>query len=381
MIRSVSRTRRLAARRGFTLIELLVVIAIIGVLIALLLPAVQSAREAARRAQCTNNLKQLALAVMNYESSNGVFPPHSMAAASRTQTDLPMSWIPPLLQFTEALPFYSAMNFSVDIMGTGFGGWANSTVTTANLNILQCPSEDSFQPLRATNMNGTYYGMTNYMGNYGGPGVIQVASGTIVPTNNRYMCPPSNCYYPGAKWAPVTIASIRDGTSNTALISERLLGVPTSAFTRASVNAKRGTFRSPRGVSYPANAQGALDYVQACQSIPGSQGTRFGGGPGQMWAATFPIWLVITSYNHFGTPNQMNCTNPGEPAGMDSNSPYAGYYVAPLGSAPPNSNHPGGVNVAFSDGSVHFIKDSVAPQPWWALGTRAGGEVVSADQY
>ncbi|WP_233579094.1 DUF1559 domain-containing protein [Tautonia sociabilis] len=377
----VPAAHRRASRNGFTLIELLVVIAIIGVLIALLLPAVQSAREAARRAQCTNNLKQLALAVMNYESTNGVVPPHSMNPSVTTQTLLPMSWIPPLLQYTEAQPFFNALNFNVDLMGTGFGGWANSTVTTANLNILQCPSEDTWQPLRATGMNGTYYGMTNYMGNYGGPGVIATASGTIVPTKNFMMCPSSNCYYPGAKWGPVTIASIRDGTSNTGLISERLIGIGTSNFTRASAEARRGTFRSPQGVSYPSNAQGALTFVQACQSIPGSQGTRFGGGPGQMWAATFPIWLVITSYNHFGTPNQMNCTNPGEPASMDTNSPYAGYYVAPLGSAPPNSNHPGGVNVAFADGSVHFVKDSVAPQTWWALGTRAGGEVVSADQY
>ena len=319
---------------------------------------------------------------MNYESANGVFPPHSMNAPVLSQTSLPMSWIPPLLQFTEAQPFFNALNFSLDLMGAGIGGHANSTVNTANLAILQCPSEDTWQPLRATGINGTYYGMTNYMGNYGGPGVIQICSGTIVPTNNKYMCPPGGtCYYQGAKWAPVTIASIRDGTSNTGLISERLIGINTSAFTRASINAKRGTFRSPQGVSYPSTFQGALNFVKACQSIPGSQGTRFGGGPGQMWAATFPIWLVITSYNHFGPPNDINCTNPGEPASMDSNSPYAGYYVAPEGSAPPNSNHPGGVVEAFADGSVHFMKDSINPQTWWALGTRAGNEVISADQY
>ncbi|MHC5543180.1 H-X9-DG-CTERM domain-containing protein, partial [Singulisphaera rosea] len=126
---------------------------------------------------------------------------------------------------------------------------------------------------------------------------------------------------------------------------------------------------------------GALSFYSACRAIPGTQGTRYGGGPGQMWIATFPVWLVLTSYNHFGTPNQMNCTNPGEPAGIDSNSVWAGYYVAPLGSAPPNSNHPGGINEAYADGSVKFIKDTVNPQAWWALGSRNGSEVVSADSY
>ncbi|WP_165067638.1 DUF1559 family PulG-like putative transporter [Paludisphaera rhizosphaerae] len=195
------------------------------------------------------------------------------------------------------------------------------------------------------------------------------------------MHPSSNCYYCGAAWGPVTIGGITDGTSNTGLVSERLVGVNNSNFTRSSNLARRGTFRSPTGVAAGTGQVGALTFVQACQNIPGSQGTRYGGGSGQMWIATFPVWLVINAYNHFGTPNQMNCTNPSEPAGIDGNSTWAGYYVAPLGSAPPSSNHSGGVNVAFADGSVHFIKDSVSPPTWWALGSRNGGEVLSSDSY
>ena len=84
------------------------------------------------------------------------------------------------------------------------------------------------------------------------------------------------------------------------------------------------------------------------------------------------------SYNHFGTPNQINCTNTGP---TDLRHAWASYYVTPLGSAPPGSNHPGGVNVAFADGSVHFIKNTVAPNTWWALGSRNLGEVISSDQY
>jgi prepilin-type N-terminal cleavage/methylation domain-containing protein/prepilin-type processing-associated H-X9-DG protein len=368
--------------RGFTLIELLVVIAIIGVLIALLLPAVQAAREAARRAQCTNNIKQLCLAVANYESSNAVYPAYCMNPTYNTQTSLSTSWMPPLLQFTEQKPMYDALNFNIDIMGTGFGGFANSTVTCSNISILLCPSESLNTPLREW-ANGIYYGRTNYMGNYGGPGVIAVASGTIVPVRNPFMCATGSCLYPQAQYAPVTVASVSDGTSNTGLVSERLIG--TSAYPPAmdKQNAKRATYRSTQGVAYGTGYAGALQFVKACQAIPGTAGARFGGGNGQMWAATFPGWLVISAYNHFGPPNSLSCTNPAEPGGVDGNAApiYAGYYVAPEGSAPPSSNHPGGVNVGFADGSVHFIKDTVNLQAWWGLGTRMGGEVVSSDQY
>ncbi len=367
--------------RGFTLIELLVVIAIIGVLIALLLPAVQAAREAARRAQCTNNLKQLGLAALNYESTYGCFPAHSLQPPVNSATSLSLSWMPPLLQFTEQAPMYNAMNFNLDIMGTGVGGYANSTVTTADINILLCPSESNNSPLRQW-ANGIYYGRTNYMGNYGGPGVIQAVSGTIVPASNTLSCG-SPCLYPG-QYGPVHIASITDGTSNTGLFSERLIGSSTYPTIAAGHQALRATFRGPTGAAAGSGQAGALQFIQGCKSLPGTQGARYGGGNGQMWAATFPMWLVINAYNHFGTPNSINCTNTSEPNGADSSTSaptYAGYYVLPLGSAPPSSNHPGGVVEAFADGSVHFMKDSIAPQTWWAIGSRGMGEVISSNSY
>ena len=98
-----------------------------------------------------------------------------------------------------------------------------------------------------------------------------------------------------------------------------------------------------------------------------------------MWAASFPSWLVISSYNHFGTPNQVPCSNSAE-SGDSSNSPWATYYITPLGSAPPSSFHPGGVNEAFADGSVHFIKNTINAPTFWAIGSRNGGEVISSDQ-
>jgi prepilin-type N-terminal cleavage/methylation domain-containing protein len=173
-------------RRGFTLIELLVVIAIIAVLIALLLPAVQAAREAARRVQCTNNMKQLALACQNYITANNVFPPQSMIPIAGQPnpgnvTGWSLSWIVPLLQYTEQTPMYNAYNFSVEPMEAGSGdpGWANITVASANMNMLMCPSDGLTDQLRNISGTGLYFGITNYCGNFGGPGPLQVCSGTI----------------------------------------------------------------------------------------------------------------------------------------------------------------------------------------------------------
>jgi prepilin-type N-terminal cleavage/methylation domain-containing protein/prepilin-type processing-associated H-X9-DG protein len=384
--------RKRPARRGFTLIELLVVIAIIAVLIALLLPAVQSAREAARRAQCTNNLKQLALACMNYESTNSCFPMQSQNSSTNAainNADVTPSWIPGLLQFTEALPQFNALNFNLDMIGSGPGGYANSTVTCSNLAILQCPSESMSQPQYPFPTGTTFYGMGNYMGNYGGPGVISPMSGTIIPANNwmigTAINPSSGStglnLYPGASWAPVRIASITDGTSNTGLISERLLGIGgtyPATVSAAGGNKPRCSIHSPTGAAQGSGPVGALTMYQSCANAAGSTGIRFCGS-GEQWAGGFADYLVWQSYNHFGTPNQINCTNIQDTT--DHNSPWAGYYVTAIGSAPPSSNHPGGVNVAFADGSVHFIKNSVAPNTWWALGSRNLGEVISSDQY
>jgi prepilin-type N-terminal cleavage/methylation domain-containing protein len=373
-------------RRGFTLIELLVVIAIIAVLIALLLPAVQSAREAARRIQCTNNMKQLALACQNYISANNVFPPQSMVPPAGQPnpgnvTGWSISWIVPLLQYTEQMPMYNAYNFSVEPMEAGSGdpGWANFTVASANMNMLMCPSDGLQDQLRSIYNTSLYFGITNYCGNYGGPGPLRVCSGPIVPINNFWM---QSVSYPiNPSFAPVAIASITDGTSNTGVVSERLIGTSNYYLLLNDPQHLRGQWHSPMPAPYPSNYYTVAQYVQACNTIPGTTMNRFAGVAGQMWIAAFPVYLATNSYNHFGPPNQIACTNPGEPTYNSVFNDGNLYYVGPLGSCPPNSNHPGGVNEAFADGSVHFIKSSVNLQAWWGLGTRNGGEVISSDQY
>jgi prepilin-type N-terminal cleavage/methylation domain-containing protein len=128
--------RRTAAARGFTLIELLVVIAIIAVLIGLLLPAVQSARESARRTQCTNNLKQLALALANYEDTNGCFPPGFCGQAYAGDFEDAAGHLVPLTQFLEQSGIYNAMNFNLPMYCS-----ENTTVRAASISTLWCPSD------------------------------------------------------------------------------------------------------------------------------------------------------------------------------------------------------------------------------------------------
>ena len=368
-------------RSGFTLIELLVVIAIIAVLIALLLPAVQAAREAARRAQCTNNLKQLGLASHNYLSQQGVFPMQVTYPAGSIQSwgwsyGWPLALAPHLEQGT----IFNNFNFSAGMFGNQGGDTVqhgNDTLFFIQLATLICPSDGQVQkPQTVTLANGTNVpiGVTNYVGNYGGPGQLGAFTGTVVPG--------SLGWGPGQNNAgPVTMASIQDGSSNTALFSERLIGLSNTApalAPRGSNNFKRVVFDGPsQGGGVNAGQAAALTFIRACQSLPATTIPHATWGSGAYWCARAPLHVVVNDYLHAGPPNGPACNNP---QGSFASLSWI-YFVNPAGSAPPTSNHPGGVNLALSDGSVKFIKDSIGFQPWWALGTRNGGEVISSDQY
>jgi len=363
-------------RRGFTLIELLVVIAIIAVLIALLLPAVQAAREAARRAQCINNLKQLGLAAHNYISIHNVLPPGDMFN-SGTNVKNPVTgitgnggdvytygWPLMMLSHLEQTALYNTFNFSFGFRDPG--GVAppprNTTVMYTTVRGLLCPSESSAGKPQDP------YGPLNYVGNWGGPGAIQTFSGTMIsPAFGDSDAPTTNV---------IGLQAVTDGTSNTALFSERLMGVPDNPTVLAGDGrAKRALFQVPTSAKVNSNnAAGAMAVLNACKALKPTAASISSYRSGQIYTIAHPFAPIFNRYTHFGTPNMLACdTTP-------TRSPSTG-----LGGAqaviPPTSNHPGGVNMCFADGSIKFIKDSVSVQTFWALGTRAGGEVVSADSY
>jgi prepilin-type N-terminal cleavage/methylation domain-containing protein/prepilin-type processing-associated H-X9-DG protein len=381
--------------RGFTLIELLVVIAIIAVLIALLLPAVQSAREAARRIQCVNNLKQIALACHNYADSNGCLPPSSVwpcgAAWDYTSPFAPASldngnaacyawgasYLVSILPYIEQGVMWNAYNVHMGVEGAwpGTGAtrwWANTTVfILVQIKTYTCPSdppevqgEIGFSSHHSDNFSTT--AVTNYHINLGGPYILGGYDGPGGPTN----------YNPGLPNNPVglgprTWASITDGTSNTAMVSEAVTGSSTP-YPVGSFKSKRMLYQTMASLSTPAIPATVLQFVNICNGLPGgtlpSDGER-----GLLWQVAYPYYPNWQTYNHVGPPNSLTC-----------GKVYVGDITADIyGSGPANSWHAGssGVNVAFCDGSVKWVKNTVNLQTWWALGTMNQGEVVSADQY
>jgi prepilin-type N-terminal cleavage/methylation domain-containing protein/prepilin-type processing-associated H-X9-DG protein len=378
-------------RRGFTLIELLVVIAIIAVLIALLLPAVQSAREAARRAQCVNNLKQLGLALHNYASQQDVFPPQVQNGGLAVWSNItggpyfdpwPLDWTASILPQFEQQPLYNALNFN---MSSSVGNdLENRTVLSQQVASLLCPSES----VKTSNqIVGGVTSKKSYHANVGGPSVIMSWTGmfTALPQDQFGF----NGVFTNQNCGKLDFSTITDGTSNTAMLSETHIGAgpPASQVTLNTVGGRGDTYMwRPTGgqttTGYDMGAAGApiaQGFVQACLGIPGAtpafgQGGGLSPPNGDIWIGGNPgSCMLWDAYNHFMPPNSFACDST-----TDGNT--EGYGSVP-DAFPPASNHPGGVNVCFADGHVAFIKNSIGLQTWWALGTRNGGEVISADSY
>jgi prepilin-type N-terminal cleavage/methylation domain-containing protein/prepilin-type processing-associated H-X9-DG protein len=381
-------------RRAFTLIELLVVIAIIAVLIALLLPAVQAAREAARRAQCSNNLKQIGLAMHNYHSTNDKFPQGMSQSSSTLGAVAYAGWgewsaQAMMLPYMEQTPIYNSINFCYDMI-YGTGAATNLTAQTRVINAFMCPSDTQVAFGGAPSMSVSQFNswtqnaawapnINSYKASLGTttsvwgwetgylscqPDPFNMAGGTQCASNTTGLFTCWNCY---------GIRDVTDGTSNTVAFAESLVGDATNVLPTHRNNSVMGVAGAKGVEAFDASALSwqnvIMPAINACttaynlnQNVTGENGLRWGYG-----AAGISMFQTIIPPN--GAPwNSCQDTC----GGCQLN--YTQFSNA-------QSNHPGGCNVMFGDGSVKFIKNSINPQTWMALGTRANGEVISADSY
>ena len=310
-------------RSGFTLVELLVVIAIIGILIALLLPAVQAAREAARRSQCTNHLKQLGLAIHNYHDTFKVFPPGVFADGLNDSLNTPphsMSWMPTLLPFMEQQALYDQLKPYMETRNSS--GFPTDLFNTV-IPTLMCPSDPVKRKTGVVHNTGGADPPPDYddgfHGNYllcnGSQQVTEGSGGNSRDMNGMF-------YY----LSNIDMAAVRDGTSNTVMSSEiRLIRE------RAGQRDWRGRYYRADHLSsifsthLPPNTT-AADLMRTCQAT-----------------------AVDYAPCQWSTPTQVI---------------YA------------RSAHPGGVNMGLADGSIRFVSDTINTQTWRDLGTREGGEMT-----
>jgi prepilin-type N-terminal cleavage/methylation domain-containing protein/prepilin-type processing-associated H-X9-DG protein len=325
-----SSTANRSRHTAFTLVELLVVIAIIGVLVAILLPAVQAARESSRRASCSNNLKQIGLALHNFEDAKKQFPPGRGGPPPKIFSTLAY-----LLPYAEEGTLQAMIDLSqapttVVVAGVPYSGARNAPAASEIVNILGCPSDMIWGRIPGSN-----FGSTNYAANAGSG---QVDGGTLAATAD-------GVFY---KESSVGFRQLTDGASHTAAFSERMLG-------------------AGQPLSTMTDSQAAIYILELSNAVPVGSGCD-SPASGTWYSKRGDKWILgnygNTLYNHFRAPNarEWDCMNQPQ---------QKGYMTA-------RSFHTQGVNVLFCDGSVRFIDDQVDLAVWRAASTRAGDERVDA---
>lgn len=308
-------------RSGLTLIELLVAICIIGILVALLLPALAGVREMSRRSMCANHLRQFGVALANYESVHGRFPAGFSPAPNATS---PHYAIAPFLEQAE---LYSMANLSRSLP---FAGWfpENVTLGMTRVNVFLCPSDQG----------GMQETLLNYSASAGWGTESEKTRG-VFPRD-------------GASGA---VSTIRDGLSNTVAFSERVRGDKDQVGSAARL--RPGYFVPPEPVGL-----GLDDYMKLCENVPNDE-------PGFPMYIKGVVWLsaarLATAHDHNAVPGSIVC--------------YCQSENGSNGSVPATSLHSGLVNATFADGSVRGIRNSIDLEVWRAIATRSGGEARKLD--
>jgi prepilin-type N-terminal cleavage/methylation domain-containing protein/prepilin-type processing-associated H-X9-DG protein len=350
---------QISSPQGFTLVELLVVIAIIGILIGMLLPAVQSVREAARRTVCANNIRQVALAVHNYESAHQRFPVNQVGpGASDGLGGFKSgfySWFVPILPQLEQANLYRSFDLTKnngdDNSYKMSADHPNALAANTMIGLLLCPS-DSPNRNNSTILGSANPAPSSYVGNAGWPSYATGFTGER-PAPGKFNGAIS-LVHPSAqvRWhtSRIGMHSFVDGTSNTALISERLIQSGNSA---ADINHGDPRLRS-------------LHILERFETMPeivsqmsSSHAHVFESAHlGRSWSSGAP--LVAPTYMHVQTPNSV--------MGHYNTSLDEGDFVVTA-----SSFHSGGANLAMVDGSVHLVSDAVSREVWWAIGGRDDG--------
>ncbi|REK49415.1 MAG: DUF1559 domain-containing protein [Planctomycetota bacterium] len=354
-----------ARRGGFTLVELLIVLLVIGILIAMLFPAVMSIRESARQSQCQVNMRQIGLALRSHMTTRGRFPVNQIGGGSSPQGDCQggyYSWLVPLLpqvgfeELHDEIDFRESMANNCDQSandGSISNSHVNAAIATVQIPQFRCPSD----PSGASNADvmGSETGGDNYVGNAGWPSNCTGFRGersTPSAQNGVIALVHDAADIPWMRRRGVSEAEVRDGMTNTAAVSERLVQQGSTIQQIRDSDIRTQSYHITDGERTLVQMNDRCDDQETHSDA--IESAYLGRAWISGWSRTGPVYM------HVKTPNTINC-HFGDQATGDR-------------LVTPSSNHIGGVNLVLADGAVVFIEDDIDREIWWALGSRNGRE-------